>query len=126
MKSIRIFSVFYFLAIILIIFAADFDLLPESVITTFGLPYGDKIAHFILMGIFCLLANYSLNNRTILILSKNILLGSLIVIVLVTLEEISQSFFPSRTASVFDLASSYLGIFIIGNIPQWKQKFNSK
>ena len=119
MKPIRILTALAFLAIIVIILLADYRIIPKRVFTLYGFPYGDKIGHFFLMGLFALLVNLSLNMRKISVFSVSILLGSLIVIILSTVEEFSQSFFPSRTASFIDLAASYLGIFFIGNLAVW-------
>ena len=129
MKPIRILTALAFLAIIVIILLADFRIIPKRVFTLYDFPYGDKIGHFFLMGLFALLVNLSLNMRKISVFSLNILLGSLIVIILSTIEEFSQSFFPSRTASFIDLAASYLGIFFIGNLSVWipaLKPFNNK
>jgi polysaccharide biosynthesis protein VpsQ len=125
MKPIRIITAFAFLALILIILFADFRILPKAIFSLYGFPYGDKIGHFLLMGLFAFLVNLSLNMRKISVFSASILLGSLIVVILATVEEFSQSFFPSRTASIIDLAASYLGIFIIGNLSIWIPAFKT-
>jgi hypothetical protein len=119
MKPIRIITALAFVAIIVIILLADFRVIPKRVFTLYDFPYGDKVGHFFLMGLFSFLVNMSLNMRKVSVFSVSILLGSLIVVILTTVEEFSQSFFPSRTASFFDLAASYLGIFVIGNLSVW-------
>jgi polysaccharide biosynthesis protein VpsQ len=118
-KSIRILTALAFLAIIVIILFADFRIIPKKIFSLYDFPYGDKVGHFFLMGLFALLVNMSLNMHKISVFSVSILLGSLIVVILTTVEEFSQSFFPSRTASIFDLAASCLGIFLIGNLSIW-------
>src|SRR3954452_2947121 len=65
-----------------------------------SIPYGDKVGHFLLMGGFSFVANYCLRCRRIKVAGKSFLLGSVIVILLVTLEEFSQLFIRYRT---FDL-----------------------
>ena len=116
MKLIQYFTVIFIIAIITIILLADIRILPVSIFSLFGLPYGDKIGHFFLMGFLAFLLNICLKNRKVSVVTMDILLGSLIVGIFVTLEEFSQSFFPVRTASIIDLAASYLGILIIGNL----------
>jgi polysaccharide biosynthesis protein VpsQ len=125
MKQIRIITALAFMTIIAIILFADFRILPKAVFSLYGFPYGDKIGHFLLMGLFAFLVNLSLNMRKIPVFTLRILLGSLIVVILATVEEFSQSFFPSRTASIIDLAASYLGIFIIGNLSIWIPAFKT-
>ena len=77
------------------------------------LPYDDKIAHFLMMGILALLANLSLHISSFRIKRVNILKGSLLVLTFVTFEEASQMFFPTRTFSWGDLMASYLGVICV-------------
>ena len=81
-----------------------------------GIPYGDKIAHFFVMGILALLVNLLLSSRRQLVGKREFLLGSLIVAGIVTAEEFSQIFIPARTFSLFDLAADYAGITIFGRL----------
>lgn len=80
------------------------------------IPYGDKLGHFFLMGFFSFLLNLALSAKTLKIGKLNYLLGSLIVLTVVTLEEISQLFIRGRTFDVVDLVFDYLGIFIFGEL----------
>ncbi len=79
-------------------------------------PLGDKIGHFLLMGMFSLVVNLVLSARTIRIWKLNCLLGSLIVLVIVTVEEISQIYIRGRTFDAGDLAADAAGIIIFGEI----------
>ena len=79
-------------------------------------PYGDKLSHFLLVGLLTLLVNLSFRNRQISIGSRAWLLGSLLVLVLVTLEELSQSLIPSREMDPLDLWANYLGVFVFGHL----------
>ncbi|GAK55232.1 hypothetical protein U27_02064 [Candidatus Vecturithrix granuli] len=74
------------------------------------LPYDDKIAHFLMMGMLALLANLSLHISAFKIPRMNILKGSVFVLTFATLEEGSQLFFSARTFSWGDLMASYLGV----------------
>jgi VanZ family protein len=65
-----------------------------------------------MMGIFAFLLNWSLNFKQIWRIS----LGSLIVLVIVTIEEISQIFIRGRTFSWNDLVADLLGIVIFGEL----------
>ncbi len=76
-----------------------------------ALPYGDKIGHFLLMGIMTLLINLALRNRTFSLFNKNILWGSSIIFIIITIEEFTQISNPNRTFDVLDLSANYLGIF---------------
>ena len=78
------------------------------------MPYGDKLGHLILMGLFSFLLNMALGCRTWRVRQFELLRGSLIVALVVTLEEFSQLFFRTRTFDAVDLVFDYLGIFSFG------------
>ncbi len=80
------------------------------------IPHDDKIAHFFLIGGLALLVNLSLSLSRVSIGKLNILKGSLIIFVVMTLEEFSQVFFPSRSFSLLDLFSGYAGVFCFGHV----------
>ncbi len=84
-----------------------------------NIPYGDKLGHFFLMGGFSFLLNLVLNAKTFGVGKFNYLLGSLIVLVVVTLEEISQRFVAGRTFDWGDLVFDYLGIFVFGELARF-------
>ncbi len=90
------------------------------------LPYGDKIGHFLLMGFFSFLLNLALNSKTVSAWKFNYLLGSLIVFVVVTIEEFSQIFVRGRTFDWGDLAADFCGIFIFGEIARFLCNRKSK
>jgi hypothetical protein len=82
------------------------------------LPFGDKIGHFLLMGTFSLVVNLALSAKQVQIWKLKYLLGSLIVLTIVTAEEISQIYIRGRT---FDF-----GILIFGEIARCfiRKEFN--
>jgi polysaccharide biosynthesis protein VpsQ len=103
-----VFSLF----IIAVIISANTDSLPFQVRRLYNFPGGDKAGHFILFGFLSLLLNKSApilfpgRNPTRLILTVSLLLA-----LLIGLEEWSQSLFPARTMSFSDLVASYAGVF---------------
>jgi len=84
-----------------------------------SLPHGDKIGHFLVMGLLAFMVNRLLDNRFQMIGKRKFLLGSLIVAAIVTAEEFCQIFIPSRTFSPFDLIADFAGIFIFGRLAVW-------
>ena len=86
------------------------------------IPFGDKCGHLILMGLFSLVVNRSLACRKIKIGRAYILQGSVIVLLVVTLEEVSQLFIPYRTFDLIDLLFDYLGIFSCGLFAQYLEQ----
>jgi VanZ family protein len=110
------------LAIIYIIILAGIVVLADVRETQYlfkpvrRLPYGDKIAHFLLMGFFSFLLNLALKARTIKVWKINFLLGTLIVLVVVFIEEFSQKFIRGRSFDYTDLIADFAGILIFGEI----------
>jgi hypothetical protein len=104
----------FLLLLISIVLLADAGKLPWFVSVLYAFPNGDKIGHFILMGLFSLLVNLSLKARVQKFTFKYACIGVIIPTILVTIEEISQSFFINRTASWQDLACSFAGILFFG------------
>ena len=90
--------------------------MPGFIAVLYAFPYGDKVGHFLLIGGLAFLVNLSLSCRTIGLAKRNILLGSLVVAALVTVEEASQALFKTRNASLGDLGSSYLGILAFSRL----------
>jgi hypothetical protein len=77
----------------------------------YDFPYGDKVGHFSLFGLLSLLVNLAVfeawpkRDRLPLALRASVVLG-----VLIGLEEYSQRWFPTRRSSIWDLTASYLGV----------------
>ena len=98
----------------MMVYLANKGQLPPALSFYVHLPFGDKIGHFILMGIFSFLATWALKAKTIPFKAVQLPLGAVIVLTLVVLEEASQAFIPLRTFSLFDLGADLLGIFTFG------------
>jgi VanZ family protein len=101
------------LLIVLIIVAADAGRIPKSLERLYDFPGGDKAGHFLLFGIL----SYLLNRSALTLFPgreplRVVLSVSLILTVLIGLEEWSQSLFPARTMSLIDLLASYTGVVV--------------
>ncbi|WP_411847712.1 VanZ family protein [Roseibacillus persicicus] len=79
-----------------------------------GIPHFDKIGHFLLMGIASFLAVFALSPRLKTPVRKGALFVTMGVGLFVSMEELSQVFFASRTFSPADLLCSLLGVAIFG------------
>ncbi len=120
MKTLTVFlTISFSLALLAIVVSANTSTMPAFLYNIYTFRYGDKAGHFILTGLLSLLVNLSLGCRKTRLASRNFLLGSLLVGAVVTIEELSQVFFPSRNASLTDLLSSYLGIWLFGRLADW-------
>jgi len=98
------------LVLVAIVVAADRDTLPLLLQRVYTYPAGDKVGHVVLFGGLAFLAALGFTRRTRPLAGIRVPVSTLVVVVLVTLEEASQAWFPGRTASVWDLLASYVGI----------------
>lgn len=112
-KRLLFVTLLFALFIVAIVIAANADIFPEPLKYLYDFPGGDKAGHFILFGILGFLLNrsalvlYPKRNPVLLIMTVSLLLS-----ILVGLEEWSQSLFPARTMSFTDLIASYVGVAI--------------
>lgn len=102
-------TIVFLLFIILIIYSADTG--RNNIFFDFvnWLPFGDKIGHFFLFGIFTLSLNVALKFKRVKLWQK-LPLGTVLISIVVILEELSQAFFPNRTLDITYLIADALGI----------------
>lgn len=89
------------------------------------IPFGDKSLHFLLLMLFTLLLNASLQRSQVNLMGINLLTGSLIVASGITLEECSQAFIPARNFELMDMLCNYAGIFAGSFLPAWRKRKHS-
>lgn len=79
------------------------------------IPYGDKIFHFLLIGITASVANLLFNFKRYLIFTRyRVFKGSFWIAIIFTFEEFSQIFLETRSFEIADLCSNYGGILTAG------------
>ena len=100
------------LAILVIVLLADTRHLGFLHVV-YDIPFGDKVGHFVLFGLFSLLVNLAAfearPDRDKMRLS---IVVSVLLALPIGLEELSQRWIPSSTFSWLDLACSYLGVAV--------------
>jgi hypothetical protein len=74
------------------------------------IPFGDKLGHVGLMGALCLLCNLAFTPRRFRFLPPFINSVTFILFTLITLEELSQAFIPTRTCDFLDWAADLAGL----------------
>ena len=77
-------------------------------------PGSDKLGHIFLIGTLAFTLNYALRARTVPLKCCRVQLGGIIVAVVMTIEECSQKWIPSRTFDFLDLTANYAGILCAG------------
>jgi len=117
MKPIHLITLLYIALIILIIYLADQGILRVAALTA-GFPYGDKLGHFLLIGCLAFFLNLSLACRYWQFGPIRLLRGSLIILSLAALEEVSQYFIPARSFDWGDLSADLLGVLVFGYLAQ--------
>lgn len=75
------------------------------------IPCGDKLGHLGLVGTLSFLLNLALDRRRAFASGDGILLGSLVLLVFMTLEEFSQAFIPCRSFDLLDGLANLVGVF---------------
>lgn len=85
----------------------------EGIWTIVGtVPYGDKWGHLVLVGTLSLLLNSVWNGKPAPWRFHRVMFGSLLLAIVMTLEEGSQAFIPSRSCDGLDWLANMLGIAI--------------
>lgn len=122
MKIIRLAVLLFALFLLLVIVLANTGKVGEVFGWVYFFPYGDKVAHFLLWGTLALLVSLGFSTSRVQILTRKVLKSNLIVCIPPLIEEISQIFFPGRSASLIDLAAGLAGIFILGEVGAWLRR----
>jgi VanZ family protein len=122
-KWLLVVTALFALLIVAIVVGANADVLPGLLERLTNFPGGDKTAHLILFGILSFLLNKS---ALILFPKRNparlVLTVSLLLAILIGLEEWSQSLFPARTMSFSDLFASLAGVFVFSLLAAWTNR----
>lgn len=103
-------AVFFGLFIVVIILLADTSRLG-FLHAVYDVPFGDKAGHFILFGLLSFVVNLSVfEARPASDFRRSAIVTSLILALLMALEEFSQLWFPTRNFDLLDLTAGYLGV----------------
>jgi len=119
MKGIKWITGLFILVLILIVITANLGLGYEYFPFMYTIPGLDKVGHFFLMGVLSILVNLLFKAEKTRLVSQDFLIGSLVVVLVVTLEELSQLFLIHRAFSWLDLAFDLGGIFLGGRLASW-------
>ena len=90
------------------------------------IPAGDKLAHLFIVAALTWSMLQLLQDWSIRIGNREIPLGVILVLIIMTLEEFLQLTIPYRNFEILDLLSNYLGIILACCINQWSITANAK
>ena len=110
----RFLAILATLFVVWVVVLANFGLVNDYFPFIQSTPFFDKVGHFCLMGGLAFVVNLALQGRRFRLLGLSIYLGSMIVLICVAAEELSQAFISTRSFDLSDLAADSLGIFILG------------
>ena len=100
-----------------VVASADSGRLPALLQALYAFPLGDKLGHVVLLALLTLAVNTLLGRRRL----GPVLLGSALVALAITVEEVSQRRFTlHRTFDLFDLLASYGGIALAEWLLHWR------
>lgn len=103
---LRLAFALFFAAFVSIIVIADHGMAGSLWRFVGTIPFGDKLGHVVLVGTLTVLLNLNLKRRSCGLL----MLGSVIVLAGMTLEECSQIFFPQCSFDGFDALANLVGV----------------
>ena len=93
-----------------VVLVADLGLMPNISAFVQGYSGLDKVGHFILVGILAWLFNSAFCLGQLNIGGLRISIGTIVIVTVVTLEEVAQLWIHTRRFELIDLLAGYLGI----------------
>jgi glycopeptide antibiotics resistance protein len=113
---LRILTVFAFLAFAAVVISMGMQTPFGWAVCNFvgSLPIDDKSLHFLILALLTVLVNTSLEGKRVCFFQRKWLVGSIFLGCLITFEECTQLFIPSRNFDFMDMVCNYAGIFAGG------------
>jgi hypothetical protein len=108
-RHAKLLALAYVAFLLAIVIVADSGRFRSLFIFVDHIPFGDKIGHFAFMGTLALVIHGAFPRLRARLIGP-VTAASLLVATLVSLEELSQTFFPTRSADWLDLGADMLGI----------------
>lgn len=93
-----------------------------------SISYGDKIGHFLLFGMLALAMNLVFRLKLLNVNTFRVYWGTAVVLVFVSIEELSQYFIPGRTLDPMDFMASVAGILLftsLGHVVHKNQSYRN-
>ena len=100
----------YCIFIVTMLLVADLGQMPNISALLQGYSGLDKVGHFVLVGILAWLLNSAFRLGQLNLGRLRIFVGTIVVVTVVTLEEVAQLWIHTRRFELIDLLAGYLGI----------------
>ena len=105
----------YLLFLVVVVVSADLGLLASFSGWLHHVPFGDKACHFVFVGLLSFLASLTLSNQLGTKKKRTVVLLTIVsLVVLTSLEELSQSVVASRQFSRLDMLANISGACVFG------------
>ena len=112
----------YVLFFIAILIGANSGYLHQWIPDVLTDTWWDKAGHVFFTGLLAVLANEAVHYRFFKFGEIKILVGTLIVVFLITVEEFLQQFLPTRSFEILDLAADLSGILVAECFARYRMK----
>ena len=112
----------YVLFFIAILIGANSGYLHQWIPDVLTDTWWDKAGHVFFTGLLAVLANEALRYRFFKFGERRVLVGTLIVVFLISIEEFLQQYLPTRSFEILDLAADLLGILVAECFARHKMK----
>jgi hypothetical protein len=117
--NIKYLTVIYIFCLLTLIAVVDLGNYKSFFHLVYAIPYGDKVGHFILIGLLAFAVNLSFGGRKVKLFKHFEVHGLIIVLAIVTFEEFTQLLVETRTFDLGDLGCDYAGIFVFGQLARY-------
>ena len=112
----------YVIFFVAVLIGADSGYLHQWVPDALTDTWWDKAGHVFFTGLLAILTNEALRYRFFKFGERRILVGTLIVVFLISFEECLQQYLPTRSFEILDLAADLLGILVAECFARYKLK----
>ena len=113
---LRSLTAIYILLLGIIVIGADLGILSPFSIWLHHIPFGDKTCHFVFVGLLSFFVSASLSANLNWKRKRSVVLSTILVLVILTsLEELSQTMLAYRSFSPLDMFANIAGACIFGS-----------
>lgn len=114
---LKCFTLLYIALLAVVVAGANLGILSPFVGWVHSVPFGDKTCHFLFVGFLSFLISASLSLNLRKNRKRTVVLSTIVILaVLSSIEEASQSLFASRQFSEYDMLANIAGICVFGGL----------
>lgn len=119
MKIKHLIAILFFGLICWTIYQVDKGITPAPVAIVKQIPFGDKVAHFLIYGLFAFVVCFATDFHRTSWMKKEFLTGSALILFFAILEEFTQIAFVTRNFDLIDMLCDVVGVFLFTKLAIW-------